>query len=274
MRWLLALVCMAMPALDAQADFKVAYINATGGSVDYLSNFGIDVTYLNNPTGLTLAQLAPYDAVLITANSGFTDPTTIGNVAAAFADSGKGVVLTAFAFLSVGGDIMTTAYSPVTLTSGFPLANTVTLGTIFDSTSPILSGVDVSQVGGTNNIGVGLNPGATLVADWGATNQTGSRHAIAYTSLDNSSVVFLNLFPSSGNPNVGSGITSNDTMLMVANALKFSAQDPSPPTAVATPAPASFILAVIGAAGLLMLRRRSGLSKAGPFAAEHFVAFR
>jgi hypothetical protein len=255
MRWLLALALAPAFALVAHADFKVAYINASGGSVDYLSSYGITVTNLNDPTGLTLAQLAPYDAILITGNSAFTQPTTIGNVAAAFADSGKGVVLAAFATFTVAGDIVTPAYSPVNLTSTNPLLNTATLGTVLVPSSPILSGVDVSQVGAKYNVGVGLNPGATLVADWAATNQTGARHAVAYTSLDDSSVVFLNLFPSSGAVGVDSGITTSDSQLLVANALKFSAQDRSPPTDVTTPAPPSIVLAVIGAAVVLVVSR-------------------
>src|SRR4051794_28305056 len=126
MRWFLALALAVTFGMEARANFQVAYINASGGSVDYLSSYGITVTNLNNPTGLTLAQLAPYDAILITGNSGFTDPTTIGNVAAAFADSGKGVVLTAFATFTIGGDIMTPAYSPVSLTNTNNLLNITT----------------------------------------------------------------------------------------------------------------------------------------------------
>lgn len=253
LRVLFAVLAVAAFATEAQASFQVAYINATGGSVDYLSSYGITVTNLNNPTGLTLAQLAPYDAILISPNSAFTESTNIGNVAADFADSGRGVVLTAFDLFALGGKIMTPAYSPLNLTNTGNLVNTATLTTVFDPNSPILSGVDPSQVVAKYNVAAGLNPGATLVADWGATNQTGSRHAVAYTTLDNSSVVFLNLFPSSGAAGVDSGITSEASLRLVANALKFSATDPSPSGSgpVGAPAPPGLLLGAVGGVCLL-----------------------
>lgn len=264
---LFAVLASAVFATEARANFQVAYINATGGSVDYLSSYGIDVTYLNNPTGLTLAQLAPYDAILISPNSAFTEATNIGNVAADFADSGRGVVLTAFDLFGLGGKIMTPSYSPLNLTNTGNLLNTATLTTVFDPGNPILSGVDPSQVVAKYNVAAGLNSGATLVADWGATSVTSSRHAVAYTTLDNSSVVFLNLFPSSGAVGVDSGITSESSLRMVANALKFSAADPSPSDAVAAPAPSGLALAAVGGACLLgtgwRQRRRGDLAVRG-----------
>jgi hypothetical protein len=236
-------------AAEARAGFNVAYINANGGSVDYLSGAGINVTYLNNPTGLTLAQLAPYDAILISPNGAFSEATNIGNVAADFADSGRGVVLTAFDLFLFGGKIMTPSYSPLNLITASTYFNTVTLGTVFDSSSPILNGVNPLLATAQYDVESGLNPGATLVADWGATNQFGTRHAVAYTPLAHSSVVFVNLFPR------GDSISS-DSATMVANALKFSAVDPSPANANPVPVPPTFIMAAIGGVCLLGVARR------------------
>lgn len=261
---LLAALGLAASATEVCAgNLNVAYINATGASVDYLSSYGINVTYLNNPIGLTLADLAPYDAVLTTGNAAFSDPTNLGNVLAQFADSGRGVVLTTFDYFSLGGSIMTASYSPVTLlSSNYYNHNSsgATLGTIYDPSNPIFAGVNTSQVISQYNLDVGLNPGATLVADY-ATDLTippvfgQTRHAVAYTPLANSSVVFLNLFP-------GTGITQNlgfdsDDELMIANALKFADTSPHPSSAV--PEPSTLLLACLGGVCSLVFRKRRRL---------------
>jgi hypothetical protein len=244
---LAALIAPAL-ATEVRADIlQVAYINAQGGYVDYLSNSGINVTYFNdttsNPLHLTLAQLAPYNAILISGNGAFTDPTNIGNVAAAFADSGRGVVLTAFAYFTVGGNIMTPSYSPLNLISTNDFIASETLGTVFDASSPIFAGVNTSAVSDEYDVDLGVNPGATLVASW-TTNQNlapfgTTRPAAAIMPLANSAVVALNLFPGTG---YVQNAISADAETMIADSLKFSAATPNPPT---VPEPSTLILAGI-----------------------------
>lgn len=262
-RLLLALLGSAIFATEVCAgNLNVAYINATGASVDYLSSYGINVTYLNNPVGLTLADLAPYDAVLTTANSGFSDPTNLGNVLAQFADSGRGVVLTAFDLFSLGGNIMTASYSPVSLITSADYNHNpgATLGTIYDASNPIFTGVNTSQVISQYNLDVDLNPGADLVADY-ATDTTipsafgQTRHAIAYTPLANSSVVFLNLFPGTGSTQ-NNGFDSDDELL-IANALRFAGTSPHPSSAV--PEPSTLLLACLGGVCSLVFSKRRRL---------------
>ena len=109
---------------------NIAYINY-GGNVNYLNGFGNTVTYLGNPIGLTLASLDGFDAVLVASDFPFSEPANIGNVLAAYADAGGGVVLAEFVFqgmYALGGQIMTASYAPLTtdpLSSGFSISSNV-----------------------------------------------------------------------------------------------------------------------------------------------------
>lgn len=229
---------MVGAAGSARAEIQLAYINASGGDVSYLSSYGINVTDINNPVGLTLADLSGYNAIMIASSTLFSEPTTIGNVAAQFANAGGGVVLTVFDFqgkYALGGTIMTAGYSPFSVdpsNSGYHIPSG--LGTIYNPSSPLFNGVNTSNVKTDFQANVGVTAGATLVADWSITG----RPAIGFNSLASSSVVGLNLFPDSS-------YTSNaDTQALVANAIIFST------TTVSTvPEPSTFLVA--GLAGLL-----------------------
>jgi hypothetical protein len=229
----------------AQAALEVAYINAAGGSVGYLAGYGINVTNINDPIGLTLADLAGYDAIMVASNAVFSQATNIGNVAAAFADTGRGVVLTEFCFQgqwAVGGAITGAGYSPFIndpLSSDYFISEN--LGTIYDAGSPLFAGVNPANVTTDYQADVGLAAGATLVADW-----AGGRHAFAYTTK----VVALNLFPDSFYN------TSADNQRLVANALYLST-NLSPPNVVPEPATiASAALAGFGGLGTLWRKKR------------------
>jgi hypothetical protein len=74
---------------------NIAYIR-NGGNVNYLVGFANTVTYLTNPVGLTVASLSGFDAVLVASDLAFSEPANIGNVLAAYADAGGGVVLAEF----------------------------------------------------------------------------------------------------------------------------------------------------------------------------------
>jgi hypothetical protein len=93
----LALSVFSLGAFGA----NVAYVNSGGGNIDYLSAFGHTVTNINNPSPLTLADLAGFDAVVVTSNSPFSDSTGVGDTLAAFADNGGGVVMTEFVFQGI-----------------------------------------------------------------------------------------------------------------------------------------------------------------------------
>ena len=253
-RMALGLACVGLwlgLAGKSEATISLGYINSQGGNIDFLSSYGINVTYLNNPTGLTAASLAGYDAVMVASNGGFSDPTGIGNAVADFADTGKGVVLTEFEFygtsgLQVAGRLATTGYTPFSPdTAGTNYVVTSALGTVYQPSSPILAGVTTANVTTYYQHIVGLTAGAHLVADWATTG----RHAIAYNNLAHSSIVGLNLFPPDG-----FGSSTPDSQRLIANAILFSTVSPS----AAVPEPSTFVAAALAGTVAFgsMLRRR------------------
>jgi len=84
--------------------------------------------------------------------------------------------------------------------------------------------------------------GANLVADWAS-----GRHAIAYNTLSNSSVVALNLFPDSY------FTRDEDAQHLVANAIAFSSTGGEVPI----PEPSALILLGCGLVGIGVFRRMS-----------------
>jgi hypothetical protein len=208
---------------------SVAYIHNFGGTVDYLGTYGHTVTYIDNPTGLTLSDISGFDAVLVASNFAFSEPENIGDVLADYADGGGGVVLSQFCFQGVYallGGIMTSGYSPFTAdpdghvyTSG--------LGAIYEPGNPMFVGVNTANVWTEYQGEVGMDSGASLVADW----STGL-HAIGYNHLPASTVVGLNLPPSSA------FTTDPDTQRLVANALEYSQY--------VVPVPGAVLLGIFG----------------------------
>lgn len=239
----LAVVALSAGSPAAQAA-SVAYVNASGYDISYITGYGHTLTNISDPIGLTLASLSGYDVVIAASNSIFSEPGNIGDVLADFADAGGGVVLTEFTFQGVwalGGRIMTAGYSPFTIdpsSGGYAFVSA--LGTIFDPLSPLLTGT--AGVTTHYQADVGLDTGASLVADW-----TSGRHAIAYNSLGTNSVVALNLFPG-----LSTGAPAEQ---LVANAIEFSLTGGSGPR---VPDSGPGFVALVSLAGLFLARRRFG----------------
>jgi hypothetical protein len=239
--FLLTILCPLLPGAS------IVYISASGSPVSYLTGLGHTVAYLENPTGLTLASLSSYDVAIAVSNSIFSEPANIGNVLGQFANSGKGVVLTEFVFQgewALGGTIMGAGYSPFSidpLSTGYNVSGG--LGTIYDPGNPMFSGLTTANLQTSFQAQVGVNPGATLVADWAS-----GRHAIAYRSLASSSIVALNLFPQDSYVNA-------DTQRLVSNAVNYSmgvGGDPAP-----VPEPATMLIVGAGLLILGLIRFRS-----------------
>ena len=112
----------------------------------------------------TLAELEPYTAVILSNDSGFTDPLGLGNVLADYVDQGGGVIQTIASFVDgfhFTGRFMDEGYAAFGLGQG-PIGSG-SLGT-FDASHPIMDGV--SAVQGDLLATAPLTTGAQLVASW------------------------------------------------------------------------------------------------------------
>ncbi len=149
----------------------------------------------------TLADLEPYDVVILATSNPYYDPTATGDVLADYVDGGGAVVQAVAAFVSgfeVRGRFLSGNYGAFSLGAG-PIGSGH-LGT-FDPTHPIMT--DVSYVYGDALATAPLVPGAELVASWDF------GETLAATQSDN--VVGLNLYFSDG-------YWDGDAALMVRNA--------------------------------------------------------
>ena len=167
----------------------------------------------------TLAQLQGYGSVLVWSDSGFADPTTLGNNLADYVDSGGGVVIAVFADASVpiGGRFASDDYyamEPAGQTEGTEL----TLGTVQEPSSPIMAGVTTFDGGSSSFRGTGSpNMSAVRVADWSNGEPLVLRRTIGGVPR-----VDLNFFPPSSDARPDFWTASTDGVKLMANALIFT----------------------------------------------------
>ncbi len=246
------LLALALPALRLSAQVLVIYADSSVSDVQTkltgtgLFPGGITLYNAQSNAAPTLSTLQHYQAVLVYSNSTFLDPTSLGNVLADYVDSGGGVVqavFTTFTSWSLAGRWETANYDPVILSTYG--VGPVTLGTVYQPSSPIMAGVS-SLNGGTSNYFASplvLRSGATRIADW----SNGTPLVVENSNFGNR-VVALNLFPPSSDALEGSWLSSTQGALLMANAINF----------VSIPEPSTYALLALGA-GLLSFayRRRS-----------------
>src|SRR5262249_38308328 len=130
---------------------------------DFVELDGVDELDATTRTP-SLADLTPYQAVILIAQTPFSDPEALGDVLASYVDRGGGLVLTLASFVDgwqVRGRLLRGGYVPLNLGSG-PFGSS-TLGT-FNASHPILAGV--TRASGDLLARVGLAPQAELVASW------------------------------------------------------------------------------------------------------------
>jgi len=142
----------------------------------------------------SLANLTPYDSVLVFTNFSPSNPSALGNTLADYVDGGGGVVLATYAMSqpwAVSGRIVTDGYSPLEVTSNLttPTGNIVPT----DPSNAVFDNIDFSQINqqffrNGNYANAPVDVGAHVLATDGA-----GHNMMAING--NESVVAINMFP-------------------------------------------------------------------------------
>ncbi len=183
-----------------------AQLVSTGKFVDS------DFTILNNPIPLTSAMLAPYDAVLVWTNNGFSYPVEIGDTLKKYVDNGGGVILATFSLSTpwaVGGGIMGVGYSPFGPSGTQCVSGTINLSTLTKPNHPIFKGITINPTysANCNYSNPSLTAGATLLVSDFSGNKVVAENA-------KGNVVGIVIYPDNSTANAS-------TKLMFANALYY-----------------------------------------------------
>lgn len=178
-------------------------------------------TFLTSGGTPTLAELQSYDAVFVFTDANAQDPTTFGNNLAAYIDGGGAVVDATFTpnVEILGGFTAYELYSMSGQSNGANLG----IGTINDPGHPTLNGV-TSFDGGTasfHNIAGTVAAGATIIAEY----TTGAPLIIVQENVGpaNTRRTFLNFYPPSIDARDDFWDTASDGALIMANALRWTA---------------------------------------------------
>ena len=153
----------------------------------------------------TLAELVPYQSIMLVANTPFPDPDGLGDLLADYVDTGGGLIMTlatTIAGWEIRGRLYTDGYVPFTLGTG-PVGSSA-LGS-FDANHPIMAGVHSAF--GDLLAQLGVADGATLVASW-----ANGQPCVAVKGT----VAAVNVFVAY------SGFWSGDIPLLLHNALLWS----------------------------------------------------
>lgn len=166
----LLLLCLAGP-LNLRAQVLVwSTGNSLGGTqsvANYLTASGSFSSVTAFDGTRVLSDLTAYQAILFFTNSNSsTDPVAIGNTLAAFANSGRGLVLATFSWANqgsntLGGDIITQGLSPFVF-NGTSLYTNVTMAS--NTGGGLFNGV--TSLNGYYHDAVTLTSGSTLLASW------------------------------------------------------------------------------------------------------------
>jgi hypothetical protein len=170
----------------------------------------------------TLAELAPYDAVLVFSDPFFTgwvfdDPFALGDVLADYFDAGGRVVLSAFGNCEgspIQGRFVTNGYLVLGIASADDRGIPDSLGNISEPGSPLLAGVtSFSASTPARCWGTPVN-GGTSVASWGA-----GKELIVRGTIQGKNRVDLNFLPVSSA--MYSEFWEGDGATILANALLY-----------------------------------------------------
>ena len=192
-------------------------------------------TFLTNSGTPTLAELQGYDAVLVFTDAGVSDPTGFGDILAQYIEGGGAVVDATFtANVQITGGY--TAYQLYS-NSGQSTATNLGIGTINDPSHPILDGVSTFD-GGTSsfhNTGGTIATDATVIAEY----TTAAPFIIVQNEVGPANVrrTFLNFYPPSIDARDDFWNTSSDGALIMANALRWTANFSDGPSVLIVASP-------------------------------------
>ncbi len=174
----------------------------------------------------TLVQLQAYDAVLVTNDDVFQDPTALGNVLADYVNGGGGVVVAVFAntFGEPAGNFVPYQLIPSNGQSG----GQAFLGTVSVPAHPVMQGV-TSFDGGSSSYragGTAIAAGATLVASW----DDGTPLVVAKNNVGpaNARRVDLGFYPPSSDVRSDFWNPASDGARLMQNALAYVAGADAP----------------------------------------------
>lgn len=181
------------------------------------------------------AELNPYEAVLVWADSGFFDADALGDVLADYVDRGGGVVVAAVSFDvpdpfdpdTLGGRFLSGGYYVIKPEADNLGDDRRVLGSVLNSSHPVMQGVRKID-GGPSSLHsptAALTSGATTLASW----DNGDVLAAAKT-FGQVNRVDINLFPPSSllNPDLWPFTQDNDVPRLFANALWWVAGRQAP----------------------------------------------
>jgi hypothetical protein len=194
----------------------------------------------------SLTTLEQYSSVLVYTDSNFNDATALGNVLAQYVDAGGGVVDTVFANASIplGGAWATGGFQGIS-SSGQNENTELTLGTIYDASSPLLNGVTSFDGGTSSYISTGsIINGGVEIAAW-----SNGSPLIVTTAVDGHETVDLNFYPPSSDARSDFWVSGTDGGVIMANALLFSG-------GLDVPEPTTLALAGLGGAAFLLRKRK------------------
>jgi hypothetical protein len=204
----------------------------------------VDVFNISNVTP-TLAQLSSYQSVLVyTDAGGFADRTAFGNVLADYIDTGRGAVLATFTNASNSNDLLIGgrfnsdnywALLPAPQSGG----SNLTLGTVYEPGSPLLTNVNSFNGGGSSfHVPGVLHPSSVRVADW-----SNGVPLVVRRQIGAARTVALNFFPPSDTVRSDFWLAGTDGEWLMANALVHAA------------IPEPGVLSTVLVAGFAVLRR-------------------
>ena len=184
------------------------------------TNFFNADTYLASGGTPTLAELQEYDAVFLFTDAGAADPVALGDVLAAYIEAGDPVVDATFTpnVPITGGFTAYELYSASGQSNGTNLG----IGTIYEPTDPILTGV-TNFDGGTasfHNSGGTVAAGAVVIADY--TDATPLLIRASDVGPLNTRRVFINFYPPSIDVRDDFWDVASDGALIMRNALLWA----------------------------------------------------